>query len=193
VNADEIIRHLGADQVSVLHHDAYYRDHSHLPAAERARINYDHPDALETALLIRDIERLRTGAAVDVPVYDFATHARLDRRRRVDPRKVIILDGILILWDPELRRLMDIKIFVDTDPDLRLIRRLERDIRERGRTAAAVIEQYLGTVRPMHLEFVEPSKRWADVIVPEGGHKRVAVDMILTKVQSILRGEQAQL
>jgi uridine kinase len=182
----EIIRSLGADQVTVIHHDSYYRDSSHLPLQERMGINYDHPDALETELLVRQLQELITGRAVEIPVYDFTNHARSTEVQRSDPRKVIIVDGLLILFDRELRELMDIKVFVDTDPDLRFIRRLTRDLRERGRSVESVIDQYVGTVRPMHLEFVEPSKRYADIILPEGGQNLVGVDMLVTKIRSIL-------
>jgi uridine kinase len=183
-----IMDSLGPDQVTVLHHDSYYREAGHLPLEERRLINYDHPDSLETELLVTHLEALRAGADVEVPVYDFTTHSRTAERETALARKVIIVDGLLILWDHRLRRLMDIKVYVDTDPDIRFIRRLSRDIDERGRSAASVIRQYLETVRPMHLEFVEPSKRYADLIVPEGGHNRVAVDMLITKVKSILNG-----
>ncbi len=182
----EIVNALGPEQVAVIHHDSYYRDASHLPLEERTAINYDHPDALETGLLVTHLQRLRHGEAVDVPVYDFTAHVRRTERQHVSPSKVIIVDGLLILWDPALRSLMDIKVFVDTDSDLRFIRRLQRDIRERGRTAESVIRQYIDNVRPMHLEFVEPSKRYADVIIPEGGQNRVAVDMLITKVRSVV-------
>jgi uridine kinase len=181
-----ITRSLGSDQVTVLHHDSYYRDTSHLDMEARREINYDHPDSLETELLVQHLAELREGRPVAVPVYDFAEHSRLQQREHVVPRKVIIVDGLLILWDRDLRSLMDIKVFVDTDADLRFIRRLERDIEERGRSAASVIQQYTRTVRPMHLDFVEPSKRYADVILPEGGHNRVGVDMLVTKVRAVL-------
>ncbi|HSJ25476.1 MAG TPA: uridine kinase [Longimicrobiales bacterium] len=177
---------LGTDQVTVIHHDSYYRDSGHLSPAERQAINYDHPDALETELLVQHIHELRQGRPVAVPVYDFAGHRRMPDRQRVVPGKVIIVDGLLILWDVRLRDLMDIRVYVDTDADVRLIRRLERDIRERGRSVDSVIQQYTDTVRPMHLEFVEPSKRYADLIVPEGGHNRVAVEMLVTRVRAIL-------
>jgi uridine kinase len=182
-----IVKDLGADQVTVLHHDSYYRDASQLPFEQRQQINYDHPDSLETELLVTHLGTLRDGDAVEVPVYDFTSHSRLRAHQRAVARKVIILDGLLILWDHRLRELMDIKVFVDTDPDIRFIRRLSRDIEERGRSPDSVIRQYLETVRPMHLEFVEPSKRYADLIVPQGGHNRVAVDMLITKVRAILR------
>jgi uridine kinase len=170
-----------------VHHDSYYRDASHLSSDERHAINYDHPDALETELLVAHLEQLRSGQAVEVPTYDFTTHSRLAETETAEPRKVIIVDGLLILWDKRIRDLMDIKVFVDTDADIRFIRRLSRDLEERGRAAESVIKQYLATVRLMHLEFVEPSKRYADLIMPEGAHNRVAVDMLLTKVRSILR------
>ena len=182
----EIIRNIGRSQVTVLHHDSYYRDVKEMPFEERVRINYDHPDSLETSLLIRHIQQLRDGESVDVPTYDFAAHLRAAETERMEPRKVIIVDGLLILWDRDLRQMMDIKVFVDTDADLRFIRRLKRDIEERGRSAESVIEQYLTTVRPMHLEFVEPSKRYADIIIPQGGHNLVGVDMLLTKIRSVV-------
>lgn len=182
----EIVRKFGKHQVTVVHHDSYYRDVSDLSLDERTRINYDHPDSLETALLVEHLNALRAGRIVDIPVYDFAAHNRAHESVRAEPRKVIIVDGLLILWDADLRRMMDIKVYVDTDADLRFIRRLKRDIQDRGRSAESVIEQYTSTVRPMHLEFVEPSKRYADVIIPEGGHNKVGVDMLLTKVRSLL-------
>jgi len=184
----EIVRGLGDDQVTILHHDSYYRDNSHLDAPERTAINYDHPDALETDLLVRHLDELRRGRPVDVPIYDFTTHARLGETLPGPARKVVILDGLLILWDRNLRERMDIKVYVDTDPDIRFIRRLERDLTERGRSADSVIRQYHQTVRPMHLEFVEPSKRYADIIVPQGGLNSVAIDMLITKIRAVLRG-----
>jgi uridine kinase len=182
----EIIRNIGRTHVTVLHHDSYYRDVKDLPFEERIKINYDHPDSLETSLLIRHIKQLKAGESADVPVYDFAAHLRAEETERMEPRKVIIVDGLLILWDRDLRQLMDIKVFVDTDADLRFIRRLTRDIEERGRSAESVIDQYLTTVRPMHLEFVEPSKRYADIIIPQGGHNLVGVDILLTKIRSVV-------
>jgi uridine kinase len=181
-----IIAGLGNAHAAVIHHDSYYRDTSHLSPEQRAAINYDHPDSLETELLVEHLKELRAGRAVAVPVYDFAEHSRKQDRQHVHPQKVIIVDGLLILWDPHLRALMDIKVYVDTDADLRFIRRLERDLVERGRTTESVVRQYTRTVRPMHLEFVEPSKRYADVIVPEGGHNAVAIDMLVTKLRAIL-------
>lgn len=176
----------GAEDVAVLHHDSYYRDSSGLPPEERALINYDHPDSLETELLIRHLHALLGGEAVDVPIYDFTNHVRTARTQRIEPRPVIILDGILILWDGRLRDLMDVKLFVDADPDVRLARRLRRDTEERGRSAQSVLDQYMETVRPMHLEFVEPSKRYADVILPRGGHNRVGVQMVVASVRGIV-------
>jgi uridine kinase len=181
-----IVDALGEAQVQVLHHDAYYRDAAHLPMEERVTINYDHPDALETELLIDHLERLRSGEGVEVPVYDFARHVRTDRTETAEPRPVIILDGILILWDRRLRSLMDVKVFVDADADVRLGRRLRRDMAERDRSPESVLAQYMATVRPMHLEFVEPSKRYADVIIPRGGHNEVGVGMVVSTIQAAL-------
>ena len=183
---EEILKGIDISDVAIIQHDSYYRDRSHLSAEERTKINYDHPDALETSLLTEHIERLFTGQAVEIPIYDFSTHTRMHKCRHVVPAKVIVVEGILILADPVLRKLFDIKVFVDTDPDLRFIRRMERDIAERGRTRESVVRQYIETVRPMHLEFVEPSKRYADIIVPEGGFNLVAVDMLVTKIGSVL-------
>jgi uridine kinase len=185
----EIVGALGADQVTVIEHDAYYHDRSSVPADQRPHVNYDHPDALETDLLVRQLHALRAGQPVAVPVYDFATHTRAARTVAALPRKVVILEGILILAEPALRELMDVRVYVDADADIRLIRRLERDIRERGRSLESVVAQYLETVQPMHLEFVEPSKRHAHVIIPEGGRNRVAVDMLLAKIRAVLQGE----
>jgi uridine kinase len=180
-----IVDSLGDDQVSVLEHDRYYRDRNDLRFEERASLNYDHPDALETDLLVRHVEALRTGQVIEAPVYDFARYARTPATHPIVPRRALIVEGILIFADAPLRRLMDIKVFVDTDDDTRFIRRLQRDVAERGRTMASVIEQYLGTVKPMHLEFVEPSKRYADIIVPVGGHNAVAVDLLLSLIRSV--------
>lgn len=182
----EMLKGIDPDDVLLIQHDSYYRDRSHLPSEERANINYDHPDALETSLLIQHLKQLLAGEITHIPIYDFVTHTRKAEWRKVQPCKVIVVEGILILADPSLRELFDIKVFVDTDPDIRFIRRLERDIAERGRTRESVVAQYMHTVRPMHLEFVEPSKRYADVIVPEGGHNLVAVDMIVTKIRSVI-------
>jgi uridine kinase len=180
-----IVESIGDEQVTVLEHDRYYRDRNDLRLEERAALNYDHPDSLETDLLVRHVEALRGGEAVNVPVYDFARHARQPDTRTVSPRRALIVEGILIYTDAALRRLMDVKVFVDTDDDTRFIRRLQRDISERGRTLQSVIDQYLGTVKPMHLEFVEPSKRYADIIIPQGGHNAVAIDMLLTLIRGL--------
>lgn len=182
----EILKGLAGKDVRIIQHDSYYRDRSHLLPEERSDINYDHPDALETMLLVEHLRQLLAGQAVTVPIYDFVTHTRRPDGQLVRPSKVIIVEGILILVDPALRNLFDIKVFVDTDADLRFIRRMERDIAERGRTRESVVRQYTETVRPMHLEFVEPSKRYADVIIPEGGYNSVAVDMLITKIRSVL-------
>ncbi|NPA89989.1 MAG: uridine kinase [Chloroflexi bacterium] len=185
--ANAIYQRLGADKVAYIPHDAYYYDLSHLPPEERARQNFDHPDSLETPLLVQHLKALRQGYAVNIPIYDFATHTRLLKTRRVEPRPIILVEGILVLAERALRDMMDIKIFVDTDADIRFIRRLQRDIQERGRTMESVINQYLGTVRPMHLEFVEPSKRYADIIIPEGGFNTVALDMVIARLRNMIQ------
>ena len=184
--AQEILKRAGTSQISLIQHDAYYKDLGDLPLSQRAMQNFDHPDALDNELLIAHLEELKAGRAVEMPVYDFTTHTRTAETRRVEPHRVLLLEGILLFADPELRRLMDVKIYVDTDPDIRFIRRLERDIAERGRTMESVIHQYLGTVRPMHQEFVEPSKRHADVIIPEGGFNEVAMEMVAARIKSLL-------
>ena len=180
-----IVESLGGEHVSLLEHDRYYRDRNDLRLEERAALNYDHPDSLETDLLVRHVHELRAGRPVEKPVYDFARHQREPATVAVPARRAIIVEGILIFTDPALRKLMDVKVFVDADDDTRFIRRLQRDISERGRTVTSVIEQYLGTVKPMHLDFVEPSKRYADVIIPLGGHNTVAIDMLLTLIRSL--------
>ena len=177
---------VGAGNVAVLPHDAYYRDYSHLSLEERTQINWDHPDALETPLLVEQLSALVEGCPIMRPVYDFVNYTRLPEPERVEPRPVVIVDGILILSEAALRDLLDIKVYVDTDPDIRFIRRLQRDIVLRGRQLSSVVEQYLRTVRPMHLEFVEPSKRYADLIIPEGGYNRVAIDMLVARVRAVL-------
>jgi len=181
-----ILERVGRDRIAYIQHDSYYKDQSHLPPEERAKINFDHPDALETGLLVQHLKQLRAGHPVEVPVYDFTTHTRTSQTRRVEPRRVILVEGILIFADDALRDMMDVKIYVDTDADIRFIRRLERDITERGRTMRSVIDQYLATVRPMHLEFVEPSKRYADVIIPEGGFNPVALDMVVARIEAMI-------
>jgi uridine kinase len=181
----KILERVGFDRIAYLPHDAYYRDASNLPPAERSQLNFDHPDALDNDLLIQHLRQLQAGHAVEIPVYDFKTHTRLAETRRVDPQPVILVEGILIFADKRLRDLMDMKVFVDTDADLRFIRRLQRDITERGRSPESVINQYLRTVRPMHLEFVEPSKRYADVIIPEGGFNEVAIEMVAARLRAL--------
>lgn len=180
-----IVDSLGPDQVTVLEHDRYYRDRNDLRFEERVALNYDHPDALETDLLVRHVRDLKAGKSIDVPTYDFTRFVRLEATEQMTPRKAIIVEGILILADPSLRDLMEVKVFVDADADTRFIRRLRRDVAERGRTMESVVEQYLGTVKPMHFDFVEPSKRYADLIIPVGGHNTVAVDMMLSLVRSL--------
>jgi uridine kinase len=180
-----IVESLPDNRVTVLDHDRYYRDRSDLRLEERAALNYDHPDALETDLLVTHVRELREGRAVRVPVYDFALYARKAATEAVEPRSAVIVEGILIYTDARLRDLMDIKVFVDADADTRFIRRLRRDVSERGRTMDSVIDQYLNTVKPMHLEFVEPSKRYADIIIPIGGHNPVAIDMMLSVIRSL--------
>ena len=171
----------------VLQQDNYYRDYPELSFDERVKVNFDHPDSMDTPLLAEDVRRLRAGQAIDRPTYDFANFLRLKGTVRIEPRPAIIVEGILIFESKPLRELMDIKIFVDTDADLRFIRRLVRDIRERGRTMEMVVEQYMNTVRPMHMEFVEPSKRYADVIIPEGGYNDVGIDLVIQKIRSLVR------
>ena len=184
--ARRIIERVGAAHIASLPHDAYYRDLCDLPSAQRKAINFDHPDSLENALMIEHIVQLKRGEAVELPIYDFTTHSRTGRTVHVAPQPIILVEGILIFAEPKLRACLDVKIFVDTDPDIRFIRRLRRDVAERGRTVESVIEQYLATVRPMHMEFVEPSKRYADVIIPEGGHNLIAVDMVATRIRTLL-------
>jgi uridine kinase len=179
-----IVDSLGPDQATVLDHDRYYHDRNDLRLEERAALNYDHPDSLETDLLVRHLDELRAGRPVEVPTYDFSRYARLPITATAFPRRAIIVEGILVFVDAALRERMDIKVFVDTDDDTRFIRRLQRDVAERGRTMDSVIDQYQSTVKPMHLEFVEPSKRYADVILPRGGHNTVAVDLLLTLIRS---------
>lgn len=175
-----------ARSISVLQQDNYYKDYPQLSYDERIKLNFDHPDSLDTPLLIEHVRRLRAGDAIDSPIYDFANFQRSRETTRIEPSPAIIIEGILIFDSKPLRELMDIKVFVDTDADLRFIRRLERDIRERGRTMEMVVDQYLHTVRPMHTEFVEPSKRFADVIIPEGGHNEVGIDLVIQKIKSLL-------
>ncbi len=184
--ANVILDAVGRHRIAYLPHDAYYRDLTDLPPVQKAEVNFDHPNSLETELMIEHVKELKAGRPVDIPVYDFSTHSRTDKTIHVEPQRVIIVEGILIFAEKKLRELFDMKLFVDTDPDIRFIRRLQRDIAERGRTMATVINQYLGTVRPMHLEFVDPSKRYADVIIPEGGLNQVAMDMVIARIEALL-------
>ena len=185
--ANEIVRRVGRQRIVIVNQDRYYRDLGHIDHDLRSHHNFDHPDAIEEGLLEEHLSLLKAGEPAPLPVYDFARHVRLDAVEWADPQPVILLEGILILAIPRLRELLDIKIFVDTDADLRFIRRLRRDMAERGRTVEGVIEQYLETVRPMHLEFVESSKRWADVIIPEGGFNTVALDLVISRILQMLR------
>ncbi len=184
--SNAILERVGHEHIAYLPHDAYYKDLSGLPHQQRTEVNFDHPHSLETELLMHHVLQLREGKAIELPIYDFTTHTRTEQSIPLAAKPVILVEGILILADAPLRELFDVKIFVDTDPDLRFIRRLERDIRERGRTTDSVIRQYLSTVRPMHLEFVEPSKRYANVIIPEGGFNTVALDMVVARIKSLL-------
>lgn len=176
--ARSIIDRIGQTRVAYLEHDCYYRDLSHLPVAERRRVNFDHPDAFDTELMIDHVRRLQDGVSVQKPVYSYTESARTEMTERVDPRPLIVIEGILALENPALRALMDVKIFVDTDDDIRLMRRLRRDTVQRGRSMVHVLNQYEATVRPMHLAFVMPSRRQADVVIPRGGHNRVAIEMV---------------
>ncbi len=182
-----ILNRVGADRIAYLQHDSYYKNLSELPPTLRRDINFDHPYSLETELLIKHVEALRDHKPVEVPIYDFATDSRTSQTYTVEPRGVVLVEGILIFTEPDLRKLFDVKIYVDTDADVRFIRRLRRDITERGRTTESVINQYETTVRPMHLEFVEPSKRYADVIIPEGGHNVAALDMVVARIELLLK------
>jgi uridine kinase len=187
--ANAILKRVGEKRIAYLPHDAYYRDLSHLPFEERTRVNFDHPDSLESELLIQHIKQLKEWKVIDLPVYDFSNYVRTEQTMRVEPQAVIIVEGILIFAEPQLRQLFDVKLYVDTDADLRFIRRLKRDIAERGRTMEGVIQQYLDTVRPMHLEFVESSKRYADVIIPEGGLNEVAMEMVNARIEALLQNK----
>lgn len=184
--AEVILARTGAKHIALLPHDAYYKDLADLPLPQREMVNFDHPDSLDTGLMVQHVKQLSQWQAVDIPVYDFASHTRTQETVHVDPQRVILIEGILIFTDAELRRMFDMKIFVDTPADIRFIRRLQRDLDERGRTIESVIHQYETTVRPMHLEFVEPSKRFADVIIPEGGLNTVAMDMVVSRIEALI-------
>lgn len=187
--ANVVLQRVGRQRIAYLPHDAYYRDIRDLPVKQHDQINFDHPDTFENELLIEHVRTLRDWKPIEMPVYDFTTDTRLAETIHVEPRRVIMVEGILIFADPVLRSLFDVKIYVDTDADLRFIRRLQRDINERGRTTENVVRQYLKTVRPSHLEFVEPSKRYADVIIPEGGMNKVALDMVIARIEALLKSE----
>ena len=187
--ADMVLKRVGKHRIAYLPHDAYYRELTNLPPNQRAEVNFDHPDSLESGLMRDQILALKEWKPIEMPVYDFTTHSRTTQTIHVEPRRVILVEGILIFADQYLRPLFDVKIFVDTDSDIRFIRRLQRDISERGRTTDSVINQYLKTVRPMHMEFVEPSKRYADIIIPEGGLNKVAMDMVIARIEALLREE----
>jgi uridine kinase len=189
--ARQILRAVGSDRIAFLAQDSYYRDIDWSGPDELRRHNFDHPEAIDNDLLVSQVESLKAGRAIEVPIYDFVTHRRTRETHRVEPQPVLLLEGILLFVEPRLRELLDFKIYVDTDADVRLIRRIERDRRDRGRDLEGILRQYLETVRPMHLEFVEPSKRWADVIVPEGGENRVALGMVIARVEQLLEASAA--
>ena len=183
-----IMQRFGGD-VSVIYHDNYYKAHHDMPYQERAKLNYDHPDAFDTDLLIQAVKDLRQGRSVVCPVYDYTVHDRSDKTITVEPARVVIVEGILIFQSRELCDLMDIKVFVDADADVRILRRIVRDVRDRGRSLDSIVNQYLNTVKPMHERFVEPSKRNADIIVPEGGHNKVALELLMERVRAHLEGK----
>lgn len=189
--ADIILQKVGKQRIAYLQHDSYYRELTNLPLNQRREVNFDHPDSLDSDLMKEHILTLKQWKSIEVPVYDFTTHSRTNETVHVEPRRVILVEGILIFAEAALRSLFDVRIFVDTDADIRFIRRLRRDIEERGRTTEMVVKQYLTTVRPMHLDFVEPSKRYADVIIPEGGLNEVAMDMVIARIESMLKEESS--
>jgi uridine kinase len=186
--AEKLAGAIPAGRCAVIDHDSYYRDQRALPPEERDRVNYDHPSALESSLLAEHLRALRAGETVEVPIYEFHTHTRKVETRRVVPAPVILVEGILVFVEAAVREQLDIKVFVDTDADIRLMRRIRRDLEQRGRTFASVRDQYYATVRPMHLEYVEPSKRWADLILPEGGDNRVALELLLGRLGRVAYG-----
>lgn len=185
--SNALLERIGNEHIAYIPHDAYYKDLTHLDPTQRSAINFDHPNSLDTELMIEHIRALQNQQPVEIPIYDFTSDRRTEQTITVLPNPIILVEGILIFWEPELRKLFDIKIFVDTDADIRFIRRLKRDILERGRSVESVISQYLNTVRPMHTEFVEPSRRYADVIIPEGGYNTVAIDMVADRVRAMLQ------
>ena len=184
--ADALYSHFSKDNITMIQQDMYYKNQSHLSMEERVKTNYDHPHAFDNDLLVSHLEDLINGKTIEKPRYDFTIHTRAEEVQIVEPRDIILVEGILILEDSRIRDLLDIKVYVDTDADIRILRRLQRDIEERGRTVDSVIEQYLTVVRPMHMQFTEPSKRYADIIIPEGGHNYVAIDLLMTKIKDIL-------
>lgn len=184
--AQAILKRVGNEKIAYLPHDAYYKDLQDIPLAEHELLNFDHPNALDTHLMLAHILKLQAGEAVEIPVYDYIKYRRTDQVTTIQPQPIIMVEGILVLAEPLLRPLYDVKIYVDADPDIRFIRRLRRDIVERGRTVESVVQQYMATVRPMHLDFVEPSKRYANVIIPEGGSNTVAIDMVSDRIRSLL-------
>jgi len=185
--ANVILERVGVNRIIYIPHDAYYRDLSSIDSSERSKVNFDHPNSLETELLISHLHELKKWQPIQMPIYDFTTHTRKAATKSIAPQLIIVVEGILIFAEPKLRELFDVKIFVDTSDDIRFIRRLERDIAERGRTMGNVIRQYLETVRPMHMDFVEPSKRYADIIIPEGGQNQVAMDMVISRIEALLK------
>ncbi len=182
-----IRKRVGMERIAYLQHDSYYKDLSHLSQAERDRVNFDHPDSLDSALLVDHLQQLLAGHTIRIPNYDFASHTRMSTTTKIPSKSVILVEGILIFVEPALRDLFDMKIFVDTEGDVRFIRRLSRDIKQRGRSTESVIKQWLSTVKPMHEKFVEPSKQWADIIIPRGGRNSVATDLVVTKIEQILK------
>ena len=184
--AKEIYRQFGEDCIAMIEQDSYYKDQSHLSMEDRVKTNYDHPNAFDNNLLVSHLESLLNGHSIQKPSYDFSIHNRIEDTTKVEPKEIVIVEGILILEDPRIRELLDIKIYVDTDADVRIIRRMVRDINERGRTMESVINQYLNVVKPMHNQFTEPTKKFADIIIPEGGHNKVAIDIIVAKVKEVL-------
>ena len=185
--AKEIYRQFGEDCIAMIEQDSYYKDQSHLSMEDRVKTNYDHPNAFDNNLLVSHLESLLNGHSIQKPSYDFSIHNRIEDTTKVEPKEIVIVEGILILEDPRIRELLDIKVYVDTDADIRILRRLVRDINERGRTVESVVDQYLNIVRPMHLQFTEPSKKYADIIIPEGGHNYVAIDLLMAKIRDILK------
>ena len=184
--AKEIYRQFGEDCIAMIEQDSYYKDQSHLSMEDRVKTNYDHPNAFDNNLLVPHLESLLNGHSIQKPSYDFSIHNRIEDTTKVEPKEIVIVEGILILEDPRIRELLDIKIYVDTDADVRIIRRMVRDINERGRTMESVINQYLNVVKPMHNQFTEPTKKFADIIIPEGGHTKVAIDLIVAKIKEVL-------